>query len=194
MEVKHFGTELSLAEVPSLTEIQTKSYEDFLQVDVPFNRRADIGLEAILRETFPIYSYDKTMSLEYVGYELSRPRYTSDECRVLGQTYGMPFKIRVRLDKPDPVEEWVYLGEIPIMVGGGEFIINGAERVVVSQLLPGRDPVPQLVDDAGEDRDHAGERDEAQRDVREVEPEGVRPVGCVHRFTLPFRGSEGGLA
>jgi DNA-directed RNA polymerase subunit beta len=134
MEVKHFGSEHSIVDIPDLTEIQTKSFEDFLQTDVPFNRRANIGLEAILRETFPIYSYDKTMSLEYIGYELSRPRYTSDECRVLGQTYGMPFKIRVRLDKPDPVEEWVYLGEIPIMVGGGEFIVNGSERVIVSQL------------------------------------------------------------
>jgi DNA-directed RNA polymerase subunit beta len=137
MEVKHFGSEhskKSIDDVPSLTEIQTKSFEDFLQVDVPFNRRAATGLEAILRETFPIYSYDKTMSLEYIGYELGRPRYTSDECRVLGQTYGMPFKVRVRLDKPDPVEEWVYLGEVPIMVGGGEFIINGSERVIVSQL------------------------------------------------------------
>ncbi len=134
MDVKHFGSDHSIVEIPSLTEIQTKSFDDFLQVDVPFNRRGNIGLEAILRETFPIYSYDKTMSLEYIGYELGRPRYSSDECRVLGQTYGMPFKIRVRLDKPDPVEEWVYLGEIPIMVGGGEFIINGSERVIVSQL------------------------------------------------------------
>ena len=134
MEVKHFGSFQSLVDVPDLTEIQTRSFEDFLQTDVPFNRRDDMGLEAILRETYPIESYDKTMTLEYVGYELGRPRYTSDECRVLGQTYGMPFKIRVRLDKPDPVEEWVYLGEIPIMVGGGEFIVNGSERVIVSQL------------------------------------------------------------
>ena len=134
MEVKHFGSFNTIVDVPSLTEIQTKSFEDFLQTNVPFNRREDSGLEAILRETFPIFSYDKTMSLEYVGYELGLPRYTADECRVLGQTHGMPFKIRVKLDKPDPVEEWVYLGEIPIMVGGGEFIVNGSERVIVSQL------------------------------------------------------------
>src|SRR5262245_47656586 len=134
METKHFGRFQSILDVPSLTDIQTKSYEDFLQVDVPFNRRLEHGLESILRETFPILSYDKTMQLEYIGYELGKPRYTPDECRVLSLTYGMPFKIRVRLDKPDPVEEWVYLGEIPIMVGGGEFIINGSERVIVSQL------------------------------------------------------------
>jgi len=134
MNVRHFGSFRSPLVVPPLTEIQTKSFIDFLCVDVPFNRRDATGLEAILRETFPIYSYDKTVSLEYVGYELGRPRYTADECRILGVTYGMPFKILVRLEKPEPVEEWVYLGEIPVMVGGGEFIINGSERVIVSQL------------------------------------------------------------
>jgi DNA-directed RNA polymerase subunit beta len=92
------------------------------------------GLEELLREVFPIYSYDKTMCLEYVGYELGRPRYTIDECRKLRLTFGYPFKVRLRLVKPEPVEEEVYLGEIPIMIGGGEFIINGSERVIVSQL------------------------------------------------------------
>jgi DNA-directed RNA polymerase subunit beta len=134
MNVRHYGKFRSPLAVPSLTDIQTRSFAQFLQADVPFNRRPDEGLEAILRETFPIFSYDKTVSLEYVGYELGRPRYNADECRVLGVTYGMPFKILVRLEKPEPVEEWVYLGEIPIMVGGGEFIINGSERVIVSQL------------------------------------------------------------
>ncbi|GJM22204.1 MAG: DNA-directed RNA polymerase subunit beta [Planctomycetota bacterium] len=134
MNVRHFGQFRSPLAVPSLTDIQIKSFTDFLQSDVPFNRRLESGLEAILAETFPIYSYDKTVSLEYVGYELGRPRYTADECRILGVSYGMPFKILVRLEKPEPVEEWVYLGEIPIMVGGGEFIVNGSERVIVSQL------------------------------------------------------------
>ncbi|HED66602.1 MAG TPA: DNA-directed RNA polymerase subunit beta, partial [Planctomycetes bacterium] len=96
--------------------------------------RPSRGLERLLREVFPIYSYDKTMCLEYVGYELGRPRYTIDECRKLRLTYGYPFKVRLRLVKPEPVEEEVYLGEIPLMVGGGEFIINGSERVIVSQL------------------------------------------------------------
>jgi len=134
MEIREFGSYLWKTPVPCLTDIQIKSYDDFLQPDVPFNRRSEQGLEAILRETFPIYSYDKTMALEYLGYELGRPRYTPEECKVLGLTYGVPFKILVRLDKPDPVEEWVFLGEIPIMVGGGEFIVNGSERVIVSQL------------------------------------------------------------
>jgi len=134
MNIRHFGEFRSPLAVPNLTDIQTASYAEFLQETVPFNQRADDGLQAILRETFPIYSFDKTVSLEYLGYELGRPRYSADECRILGVTYGMPFKILVRLEKPEPVEEWVYLGEIPIMVGGGEFIINGSERVIVSQL------------------------------------------------------------
>ncbi len=134
MEIRNFGSFLSNVPVPSLTDIQIKSYEEYLQPDLPFNRRADQGLEAILRETFPIHSYDKTMALEYLGYELGHPRYTPEECKILGLTYGMPFKILVRLDKPDPAEEWVFLGEVPIMIGGGEFIINGSERVIVSQL------------------------------------------------------------
>ncbi|MBM3984081.1 MAG: DNA-directed RNA polymerase subunit beta [Planctomycetes bacterium] len=134
MNIRHFGQFRAPLAVPNLTDIQTASYAEFLQVDVPFNQRADSGLEAILRETFPVYSFDKTVSLEYLGYELGRPRYAADECRILGVTYGMPFKVLVRLEKPEPVEEWVYLGEIPIMVGGGEFIINGSERVIVSQL------------------------------------------------------------
>jgi len=133
-DVRHFGSFYSPLSVPNLTEIQTKSWAEYLQADVPFNRRSASGLESVLRETFPIYSFDKTVSLEYLGYELGRPRYTPDECRELGVTYGMPFKVLVRLEKPEPVEEWVFLGEIPVMVGGGEFIINGSERVIVSQL------------------------------------------------------------
>ncbi|HZN58547.1 MAG TPA: DNA-directed RNA polymerase subunit beta, partial [Planctomycetota bacterium] len=96
--------------------------------------RENVGLEAILREIFPIKSYDSKITLTYLGYELGRPRYSPEECRQLRLTYGMPFKIRVRLEKEEPIEEEVYLGELPIMVGGGEFIINGAERVIVSQL------------------------------------------------------------
>jgi DNA-directed RNA polymerase subunit beta len=115
-------------------ELQTKSYSDFLQKDIPLDKRENIGLEAILREIFPIPSYDGTMNLEYLSYELGNPRYSPEECRKLRLTFGYPFKIRVRLNKAEPVEEEVYLGEIPIMIGGGEFIINGTERVIVSQL------------------------------------------------------------
>jgi len=121
--------------VPDLTALQRDSYSRFLQEALLPSQREDIGLEAVLRETFPIKSYDGTMSLDYVHYELGRPRYTDEECRRLRLTYGMPFKIVARLDKPSgAVEEDVYLGELPIMMGGGEFIINGAERVIVTQL------------------------------------------------------------
>jgi DNA-directed RNA polymerase subunit beta len=134
LPVRTFGRYPEILELPDLVEIQTKAYLQFLQQEVPAASREDRGLESLLREVFPIYSYDKTMCLEYVGYELGNPRYTIDECRQLRLTYGNPFKVRLRLIKPEPIEEEVYLGEIPIMIGGGEFIINGSERVIVSQL------------------------------------------------------------
>ena len=141
METVVYGRYRSVAEIHDLVEMQTKSYHNFLQPDIAPNRRKVEGLEALLREIFPIYSYDKTLCIEYVSYELGRPRYTVEECRKLRVTYGYPFKIRVRLVKPEPVEEDIYLGEIPIMIGGGEFIVNGSERVTVSQLhrSPGAD-------------------------------------------------------
>ena len=134
MQTVTYGQFQSVAEIPDLVEMQTISYEEFLQPDVLSNKRKNLGLEALLREVFPIYSYDKTLCLEYVSYELGRPRYTPEECRKLRMTFGYPFKIRVRLVKPEPVEEEIYLGEIPVMIGGGEFIINGSERVTVCQM------------------------------------------------------------
>ncbi len=134
LPVHRFGRYKDVLELPDLVEIQTKAYRDFLMAEVPQSARPVEGLEALLREIFPIYSYDKTMCLEYVGYELGKPRYAIDECRKLRLTYGYPFKVRLRLVKPEPIEEEVYLGELPIMIGGGEFIINGSERVIVSQL------------------------------------------------------------
>ena len=133
-QVRKFGRYPEIIQVPDLVEIQTAAYDDFLQVEVPQAAREPKGLESLLGEVFPIYSYDKTMCLEYVGFELSKPRYTIEECRQLRLTYGYPFKVRLRLIKPEPIEEEVYLGEIPVMIGGGEFIINGSERVIVSQL------------------------------------------------------------
>ena len=132
--IRTFGQYRHVTDIPDLTEIQRRAYLEFLMVDLPQSSRPERGLEELLREVFPIYSYDKTMCLEYVGYELGRPRYTIEECRKLRLTYGYPFKVRLRLVKPEPVEEEVYLGEIPIMIGGGEFIVNGSERVIVSQL------------------------------------------------------------
>ena len=134
MQMRDYSRVGDTIPVPDLVAIQTRSYQEFLQKDTPPRQRRPHGLEGILRETFPITSYDGSLTLQCLYYELGRPRYTPDECRRLRLTYGYPFKIRCRLDKPQAVEEDVYLGEIPVMIGGGEFIINGAERVIVSQL------------------------------------------------------------
>ena len=133
-EMRSFGSLQSHFQISDLTEIQVNSYIRFLQLDDDPRERKDSGLEAILREVFPIESYDHRYRLEYVKYELGKPRYTSLECRQLRLTYGRPFRIWLRLMKEQAIEEEVYLGDMPIMIGGGEFIINGAERVVVSQL------------------------------------------------------------
>ncbi|MEW4529831.1 DNA-directed RNA polymerase subunit beta [Maioricimonas sp. JC845] len=133
-EVRNFGDIPGRFELSDLTRIQTESYARFLQLDKRPDQRKNQGLEEILREVFPIESYDGQYRLEYLRYELGKPRYTPMECRQLRLTYGRPFRIWLRLVKEQPVEEEVYLGDIPIMVGGGEFIINGAERVIVSQL------------------------------------------------------------
>jgi DNA-directed RNA polymerase subunit beta len=133
---RNFGRFGDAVDVPDLTEVQTRSYDRFLQLDVPYDKRQVAGLEGVLKEIFPIESYDKKIALEYIKYDLGKPRYDPDECRQLRLTYGRPFRVWLRLRKSDgtAVEEEVYLGDMPIMIGGGEFIINGAERVVVSQL------------------------------------------------------------
>ena len=138
MKLRDFSKRGDAIPVPDLTIVQTAAYERFLQQEKTRDRRdTKIGLEALLREIFPIESYDGTMRLQYVHYELEEPRYTPDECRELRLTYGLPFKIRVKLIREgvnEIPEEDIYLGEIPKMMGGGEFIVNGAERVIVSQL------------------------------------------------------------
>jgi len=131
---RNFGSLQNDFEISDLTVIQTAAYARFLQLERESRERKDEGLEAILREVFPIESYDGKYRLEYVRYELGKPRYSPLECRQLRLTYGRPFRIWLRLMKEQAIEEEVYLGDMPIMLGGGEFIINGAERVVVSQL------------------------------------------------------------
>ncbi len=136
-QVRDYSKRGDALPIPNLIQVQTEAYKRFLQGDVPTDKRKSEGIEALLREVFPIESYDGNMKLEYITYDLGKPRYTQDECRALRLTFGMPFRVRVRLsrkDKPDILEENIYLGEIPIMTGGGEFIINGAERCIVSQL------------------------------------------------------------
>ena len=152
---RNFSRSGDTSEVPPLTDIQTRSYDRFLQLDVPVEKRKPMGLEGVLQEIFPIESYDKALSLQYLRYELGKPRYGPDECRQLRLTYGRPFRVWLRLNKEQPVEEEVYLGDMPIMIGGGEFIINGAERVVVSQLhrSPGVDFVVET--EGGERKLHS---------------------------------------
>jgi DNA-directed RNA polymerase subunit beta len=136
--VRDFAKRGDAIAVPTLTQVQRDAYQRFLQFDKSLDKRnSHMGLEGLLREVFPIESYDGTMRLEYLYYKLDEARYTPDECRELRLTFGMPFRIGVRLVREGVAEipeEEIYLGEIPIMMGGGEFIVNGAERVIVSQL------------------------------------------------------------
>jgi DNA-directed RNA polymerase subunit beta len=150
MEIRDFSKVGSVMDVPDLTSIQRDSYREFLQLDVPPEQRKETGLEAILHEIFPIENEAKGIRLQYLHYRLGKPRYLPEQCLQLRLTYGRPFYIRVRLHKQDEViEEDVYLGEMPIMMGGGEFIINGAERVIVTQLhrSPGCDFSREVVGD-----------------------------------------------
>jgi DNA-directed RNA polymerase subunit beta len=135
--IRNFGSIQDAVEIPDLVAVQRKSYDRFLQKGVAPTKRKCSGLEAIFRETFPIESYDKKKVLEYLYYELERPHYTPLQCRQLRLTYGYPLKIWCRLrtkEGEDLAEQAMYLGEMPVMIGGGEFIINGAVRVIVSQL------------------------------------------------------------
>jgi DNA-directed RNA polymerase subunit beta len=153
---RNFGRITDEWPVPDLTDIQTRSYARFLQADADPEGRLDEGLQGVFREIFPVESYDKTLKLEYIKYELGKPRYEPDECRQLRLTYGMPLHVWLKLNKGETaIEESVYLGDMPIMIGGGEFIINGAERVVVSQLhrSPGVDFVVEI--ESGDKKLHA---------------------------------------
>jgi len=135
--IRNFGRVHDAVEIPDLVAIQRKSYDNFLQNDVAPTKRKDAGLEALFRETFPIESYDKKMIMEYLSYELEKPHYTPTQCCQLRLTYGYPMKIWCRLrnkEGEDLAEQAIYLGEMPVMIGGGEFIVNGAVRVIVSQL------------------------------------------------------------
>jgi DNA-directed RNA polymerase subunit beta len=135
--VRIFGKIGDAIDIPDLVAIQKSGYEQFLQKDEAPTKRKCIGLEALFREIFPIESYDKNMRLEYLYYELERPHWTPTQCRQLRLTYGYPLKIWSRLrskDGGDLAEQAMYLGEMPVMIGGGEFIINGAVRVIVNQL------------------------------------------------------------
>src|SRR4051794_7212680 len=143
---KNFGKISKIAEIPNLIAIQKHSYDKFLQAEVPPDKRDDTGLQGVFKSVFPIKDFNETSSLEFVSYHLEKPKYDVDECHQRGMTYSAPIKVVVRLvvwDKDpdtgaqsirDVKEQEVYFGEIPLMTDNGTFIINGTERVVVSQL------------------------------------------------------------
>ena len=104
--IRNFGSIRSEYEISGLTQIQTASYARFLQAEVPSRDRLDIGLESILREVFPIESFNGEFRLEYLRYELGKPRYSPAECRQLRLTYGMPFRVYLRLTKQEQDHAW----------------------------------------------------------------------------------------
>lgn len=141
---KDFGKRKSILEVPFLLAIQVDSYREFLQENIEPGKRADRGLHAALKSVFPISSYSGNAALEYVGYKLGDPAFDERECRNRGLSYGAPLRVTVRLviyDRESSTkaikyvkEQEVYMGEIPLMTDNGTFIVNGTERVIVSQL------------------------------------------------------------
>ncbi len=143
---KNFGKRPQVLDVPPLLAIQTDSYREFLQMNKSEKQRADHGLHAALKSVFPISSYSGNAALEYVSYRLGEPPFDERECRSRGMSYGAPLRVLVRLviyDKDSPAsnkavkyvkEQEVYMGELPLMTDTGTFIINGTERVIVSQL------------------------------------------------------------
>ena len=132
---ENFGKIKECYDIPNLLEIQTESYESFLQKDVAKSRRENIGLEEVLSSVFPIESQDASHKLEYMNYIIGKPKYDIAECQRRGMTYAAPLRIKLRLkSKKDTKEQEVYMGDIPLMTPTGTFVINGDERVVVSQL------------------------------------------------------------
>src|SRR5881296_1905402 len=143
---KSFAKIQKIIDIPNLINIQKQSYDQFLQADVPPEKREDVGLQGVFKSVFPIRDFNETSSLEFVSYHLEKPKYDVDECHQRDLTYQAPIKVVVRLvvwDKDeetgaqsirDVKEQEVYFGEIPLMTENGTFIINGTERVIVSQL------------------------------------------------------------
>jgi DNA-directed RNA polymerase subunit beta len=143
---KNFGKQPGILEVPYLLAIQLDSYRSFLQAAIAEESRSDVGLHAAFKSVFPISSYSGNATLEYVSYRLGEPVFDVKECQLRGLTYAAPLRTKVRLivldkeaagaKKPvkDVREQEVYLGELPLMTDNGTFVINGTERVIVSQL------------------------------------------------------------
>ena len=143
---KFFGKIAEVAEMPNLIEVQKASYDQFLMIDEPAGGRADEGLQSVFKSVFPISDFASTALLEFVKYTFEPPKYDVDECRQRGMTYSAPLKVTLRLivfdvdpdtgakSVKDIKEQDVYMGEMPLMTDNGTFIVNGTERVIVSQM------------------------------------------------------------
>ena len=141
---RSFGKIKKIIDIPNLIEIQKRSYEEFLQADVKPEERTDTGLQGVFKSVFPIKDFNENASLEFVSYELGTPKYDVDECHQRGMTFAAPIKVKIQLVIWDTEgghrsiknvkEQEVYFGEIPLMTPNGTFMINGTERVIVSQL------------------------------------------------------------
>src|ERR1700734_3331991 len=143
---KFFGKIQEVAEMPNLIEVQKASYDQFLLVVEPHGGRPNEGLQAVFKSVFPISDFSSTSMLEFVKYEFEPPKYDVDECRQRGMTYAAPLKVTLRLivfdideetgakSVKDIKEQDVYMGDIPLMTNNGTFIVNGTERVIVSQM------------------------------------------------------------
>jgi len=131
----NFGKIKEAAEPPNLIEVQLDSYVEFLQKDVPLAKRKETGLQAVFKEVFPITSYDEKVTLDFVSYDIGEPKLSAMESQKDSQTFSAPLHVTFQLkEERGTKEEKVYMGEIPLMTPQGTFVINGAERVVVSQL------------------------------------------------------------
>ncbi|MFC1702678.1 DNA-directed RNA polymerase subunit beta, partial [Pseudomonadota bacterium] len=143
---KDFGKSQAILEVPNLLQTQIRSYAEFLQLEINPDDRRERGLHGALKSVFPIVSYSRNAALEYVSYKLGNPPFNVRECKLRGMTYAAPLRVKVRLviydkessAKQKPVkyvkEQEVYMGDLPLMTDTGTFVINGTERVIVSQL------------------------------------------------------------
>src|ERR1700689_773934 len=143
---KSFGRIPEVAPMPNLIEVQKSSYDHFLQMGVPPHQRTDVGLQEVFKSVFPIKDFSDRARLEFVRYELEAPKYDVEECQQRGITFAAPLKVTLRLVVWDVDEETgarsirdikeqdVYMGDMPLMTKNGTFIINGTERVIVSQM------------------------------------------------------------
>jgi DNA-directed RNA polymerase subunit beta len=134
-ERKYFGKIREVIDPPNLIEVQLNSYVEFLQTNVSLSKRKEIGLQAVFKEVFPIESYDEKVTLDFASYDIGEPKLSIREAMRESQTFSAPLHVTFSLKEENGTkEEKVYMGEIPLMTPQGTFVINGAERVVVSQL------------------------------------------------------------